>query len=198
MILLIVAFVGKYSNELFNLQTSLRGNGKTLSMTYYLLMDYIKQNKNCFSNHYISFPKRKNQIAKQANSEEIFNIIFDDELDNCSVGLDELPIYMNSLDNDRDKIKFATKFIYQSRKKRINIYYTAQRQMDVHIRIRQQTDMTIIPTKYHYNNEQCFRDNCKEDHYIVLICVYPVFKPLRILDCQEIGKYYDSNEIIKE
>lgn len=194
---MLYAFVGTFDDSY---RYGLRGNGKTLSMTYYLYQDYLN-GKNIFTNY-------KTTFSEVMTTQEIIEFILSlDDLTNISIAIDEIQKIMNSIGTSAKDVKFIENFISQSRKRKTDIYYATQRFKNVHNRIRVQTDTILQPVKRHYtkiNNqiylgEICVLDNCDMQHIIEVRCEFPhLLKPINYLLCDKVGCLYNTDEIVKE
>jgi hypothetical protein len=168
-----------------------RGNGKTLAMTYYLYQAH-KEGIRVITNYQTSF-------SEMLPIMEITKRIMEDDLRNIAIGITEVQIVLNSLGTKGDIVKFVARMVSQTRKREVDIFYDTQRYMDVHIRLREQTDYVYKPFKAHFTGEVCNIDRCKKPHLIYLMCEQPlILKPVKVLRASAVGKLYDSNEIIME
>lgn len=196
---MIYGFVGTY-DDLYN--KGLRGNGKTLTVTNYLYEDYL-EGRLIYTNYYTSF-------SNVMDTQKIVELIFNSDINkfqNVSIGIDEIQLILNSIGTKGKALKFIMNLIAQSRKRNVDIYYTTQRFLDIHKRLRTQTDMIFEPFKKHYHyednnlilDETCIKDNCNKPH---IICVYPkrpeLFKIIKYIYADKVGNLYDSNQIIIE
>lgn len=180
---------------------TIRGNGKTLSMTYFLFADYVKQKRQIYTNY-------KTTFSKCLNAKQLLNLVYQSDLENVSIGLDEIQTIVNSMGEKKEKAEFVTMLYNQARKKSIDIYQTVQRERDIFNRVRLQRDYTLVPKKYHLLSEDninnkfnvpCNLDRCNKKHFIKLTMYYPYYQvmPLIIL-CDKVGALYNTKEIIKD
>lgn len=174
---------------------ALRGNGKTCTMTYYLMKEHFYSKRIVYSNYQTTF-------SAFLTPEEIKNKILTENLENIAVGIDEMQLFLNSLGEKKKVIEELIHLLLaQTRKRNVNVYWTTQRYRDVHIRLRTQTDLIIIPEKVHVDGVLCARDNCEKSHLIYVYSVelpYPDRTLLEIFPPETIGKYYNQFEIIKK
>ena len=187
---MITAFVGCLSDTWI---TNPMGNGKTLSMTYYLYEDY-KEGRKIITNYHTSF-------SELMNVKQMVDFIMNTDLKNISIGIDEMQLIFNSLGRKRTKTELITTMITQTRKRRVDIYFTTQRWMLIDKILRDMTAYVIVPQKMHpENGEECFLDSCpRPNHEIIVNCMIPYKEmPLRILHANLVGRLYNSDEIIKE
>jgi hypothetical protein len=172
----------------------IRGNGKTATVTDCLARDHIYQNKIIFTNYWTDFSEKMDTF-------DILDKIQEDKsMVNISIGLDEFQEILTSLGEPKKKTKYIRRVINQSRKKQLDIYITAPCFKDINNRIREATDIIIVPKKFHVNdNSRCYMDNCMREHYITIFSFKPFIKsPIRIFNPKYIGKHYNTYEIINE
>lgn len=204
---MITAFVG---GTLVPLQD--KGNGKTATMTFALLLaKYPKAKINLetgkitlgkpsktkiFTNYYVSF------ADKIMSPEEMVHMFLNDELRNCIVAIDEMQVLFDShFGIQRSKGKKVSlqelimRLAQQSRKRNVEIYYTTQRFANVHKVLRVHTNYVFEPVKYHYDGNICILDKCKEKH---IIRVYDLMysTPTWEYPLDIILPFYNSEEII--
>ena len=187
---MITAIVGYYRESWF---TNPMGNGKTMTMTYYLAADKDDK-RQVITNYYTRF-------SELMTVKEMVDYIMETDLKNISLGIDEMQLIFNSLGRKRTKTELITTMITQTRKRKVDIYFTTQRWMLIDKILRDMTAYVIVPYKIHPDTgEECFLDSCEYPHHEIIVqCMIP-FKeiPLRILRASEVGKLYNSDEIIKE
>ena len=187
---MLIAICGRYLNVL---SSSIRGNGKTLSAVYLAKMEHDKGRK-IYTNFYTSF-------SQMYHMNDLIQMFADDKLHDVVVIIDEAQIYLNnsgvSVKTRKDLI---THFIAQTRKADIDIILTTQRFMQLHKELREQTDIILLASKYHYNEKGltdiCKIDNCKRQHAVRLFNLNTSSYLPYVLDCEKIGKLYNSNEIV--
>lgn len=169
---------------------ALRGNGKTLCLTFTGYLDY-QNGRKVISNYYTTF-------SEVVSTDKISDMVDNDNLQNVTILLSELQLYLNSLGgNTKNLRKFIGNVIGQSRKRNVDIHYDTQRYQDIHVRMRVQTDRVFIPRKYHYDGSPCQFDRCKQPHIIWLYQHEPYIKePVISLKPEIVGKLYDSRELV--
>lgn len=169
---------------------ALRGNGKTLSLTFVGFLDH-KNGRKIIANYRTSF-------GEYVDIEKIAEMVLEEDIRDTTILLTELQVYLNSLGVNSTLLKeFIGSVVGQSRKRNVDIHYDTQRYGDIHPRMRVQTDRAFLPRKYHLDEEPCQKDHCKKEH---LIYVYqhdpykaePVFK----LRASAFKDLYDTNEIM--
>ena len=194
---MLIGIVGYPDLDYYYRNINIRGCGKTLTMTYYLLMAYLKEKRTIISNYHIKINDKKR--IKYMPTDEIVDIILSGKVYNVSVGFDEFQDKMTSLGEKKAKIKFYSKLINQSRKANVDIYYCSPLFKDINNRVREKTNVGLNPIKRHVDdNSICFSDSCERPHYIQVNCFKPIEKVIRYLNPEVIGKYYDTMEIINE
>ena len=171
----------------------MRGNGKTLSAVYLAYMEFQK-GKKIYTNFYTTF-------STMYKMNDLIQMFSDNKLHDCLVIIDEGQVYLNNSGvSVKTRKSLITNFIAQTRKADIDIIITTQRFMQLHKELREQTDVILLATKYHYNKhcltEVCKVDNCQKDHAVRLFNMNTGLYLPYILDCKEIGKLYNSNEIV--
>lgn len=171
---------------------SIKGNGKTTTLTYYLHEDF-RSGRITYSNYETAF-------TQKMTTQDVFDIFRNKTASNISIGIDEIQKDISSIDPDIELIKeFCDIAAAQTRKKSIDLYWTSQRAMNVHKRLRIQTDYFIRPVRIHKDRSECQSYDCKKEHYIAVFSHQPYkIKPIIYLDCQEVGKLYDTNEILTD
>lgn len=187
---MLIAICGRYLNCL---GSSMRGNGKTLSAVFFAKNEYDKGRK-IYTNFHTSF----SELYKMADLIELFN---DGSLQDVLVIIDEAQIYLNNSGiSVKVRKNLITNFIAQTRKSNVDIILTTQRFMQLHKELREQTDLILLASKYHYNKEGitdlCKVDNCKRKHVVRLFNMNTSSFLPYVLDCEKIGALYDSNEIV--
>lgn len=186
---MIYAFIGCYQDIW---QVNPMGNGKTMAMSYYGYQDH-KKGRKIVSNYFTSF-------SEQMTVEEMVTLFDTTDLQNITLLIDEIHVIFDSLGHKQGKTRLITNMITQTRKRKVDLYYTCQRWMSVNKRLRDMTTCVFLPYKIHLGTAQeCNIDHCEQPHEIVITCQYP-FKPwpLKVLNAREVGKLYDSNQIIRE
>lgn len=185
-----IAIVGEYNDYI---ESMLKGNGKTVTQTYYLLRDGIRDKRDVITNYYTDF-------SKVASTKEIIDLFLNSQLENNAIGIDEIAGIFNSYGSNQKVIKFGQKLFSQSRKYDVDVYCTWQRFNDLHIRIRAFMDIILVPLKVHADTFQdCRNTRCKKEHRILVYSSLPFRrKPIKIINPAEVGKHFDTNQIINE
>lgn len=169
---------------------ALRGNGKTLCLTFVGYLDYLS-GRDVISNYKTSF-------SEFVSTERIAEMVIYEDIRDTTILLSELQLYMNSLGvNTKELRSFVGSVIGQSRKRNTDIHYDTQRYTDVHPRIRVQTDRAFLPRKFHADGKPCQLDRCDSAHFIYLYQHDPYMEqPVVKLQADKFGGLYDTNEIV--
>ena len=169
---------------------ALRGNGKTLCLTFVGYLDYLS-GRDVISNYKTSF-------SEFVSTERIAEMVIYEDIRDTTILLSELQLYMNSLGvNTKELRSFVGSVIGQSRKRNTDIHYDTQRYTDVHPRIRVQTDRAFLPRKFHADGQPCQLDRCEKKHFIYLYQHDPYMEhPIVKLQADNFGGLYDTNEIV--
>lgn len=186
---MITAFVGCMNEQV---GTTIRGNGKTCSMTGYLLL-YKRQNYNIITNYQTDF-------SEIMGFQQMINTLDDKkEHPNTILGISEMGRLLNSLGTETRKALFVENFVRQIRKLDVSIMYDDQRYMNIHKRLRVHTDTVLIPQKMHLNNEPCYNDLCKKEHIINVYSEIPYKeKRIRAFYASKVGAHYNTKEFIED
>nr|CAH2570228.1 unnamed protein product [uncultured archaeal virus] len=169
---------------------ALRGNGKTLCLTFVGYLDHLS-GRDVISNYKTSF-------SELISTERIAEMVIYEDIRDTTILLSELQLYMNSLGvNTKQLRNFVGSVIGQSRKRNTDIHYDTQRYTDVHPRIRVQTDRAFLPRKFHADGNPCQLDRCDKKHFIYLYQHDPYMEhPIVKLRADKFGVLYDTNEIV--
>jgi len=169
---------------------ALRGNGKTLCLTFVGYLDHLS-GRDVISNYKTSF-------SEFVSTERIAEMVIYEDIRDTTILLSELQLYMNSLGvNTKELRSFVGSVIGQSRKRNTDIHYDTQRYTDVHPRIRVQTDRAFLPRKFHADDKPCQLDRCEKKHFIYLYQHDPYMEhPIVKLRADKFGVLYDTNEIV--
>lgn len=169
---------------------ALRGNGKTLSLTFTGFLDY-KNGRHVIANYHTSF-------GEFVAIDRIAEMVMNENVRDTTILLSELQVYLNSLGVNSEDLKgFIGSVVGQSRKRNVDIHYDTQRYGDIHPRMRVQTDRAFLPRKYHQNGEPCSKDRCKQEHIIYVYQHDPFLRePVLKLKASAFKDLYNSNEIV--
>lgn len=179
---------------------SIRGNGKNITAVYLAYKDYLDYGRKIYTNFQTNF-------SENYTMNELIELFKDKKLRNSLIIIDEAQIYLN---NSGVKVavlrELIQRFLAQSRKEDIDIIVISQRFSQLHRQLREHIDVILIPIKYHITESgkitsPCRIDNCKKEHAILVYSANAnnflyQDKKLVVLNPEEIGKLYDSNEIV--
>lgn len=165
------------------------GGGKTLLMTYFIFINYIEKLNNVYTNYALNFPKRKDGYSPQRINMDWLLDPNNAELFNCSIGLDEIWVEMDSRNASSNINKAMSYILLQSRKRNVDIFMTAQTYMQLDKRVRNNADFIVYCKK------------AKRPGYI-RFTIIPRDNPERgtkeyQIDGTKIYDLYNTNEIIK-
>jgi len=202
----VFALIGTAEDE----KDLIKGNGKTILMVFFGALAFTS-GKKILSNVKTSFSEYMKiedmilYLTREIARCESENInITTSEIYGIVILLDEIDKYLNSLGGSPVIINFVDRLVSQIRKIDGTIYMTAQRWGNVHRRMRIQTDQILKPKKIHYappegDGKFCPLDNCLEPHAILGYSWYPhTEKPLVTIDCEIVGKWYDTRQFIPD
>lgn len=115
------------------------GVGKTLLLVIFYL---YSSNKTCYTNFYID--NIKNKIIKEFD----ISVVYEEKHDKSDVFIDEAYNYFESrLSMSFDNV-FSTEFVFQSRKKGMDLFLTIQDYSSLDKRIKNLTDVRILCEKF--------------------------------------------------
>ena len=185
---MIIGFVGTITDET---NRSIRGCGKTCSMTGYAYLDYLN-GKHIWSNYNTDFSE------KVCGFQEMINEIGQTPHPDHILCISEMQQILNSLGSSQQQVLFIDMFASQLRKLDVDLYYDTQRYKNIHLRMRVHTDYVMIPYKTHTDNSPCNNDRCMKDHKIFVYCHKPegYKKWIKVFDAVRVGKHYDNKQII--
>lgn len=169
---------------------ALRGNGKTLCLTFVGYLDALR-GRRVISNYKTSF-------SEYVAVEEIARMVVEDNIRDTTILITEMQVYLNSLGvNSSDLKEFIGSVVGQSRKRNTDIHYDTQRYGDIHPRLRVQTDRAFLPRKFHVDGEPCSLDRCTKDHVIYLYQHDPyLHEEVLRLNAGAFADLYNTDEII--
>lgn len=189
---MLMAFVGRMDDELTDL--CIRGNGKTCSMVFYGYLYHKKgykiwsNFKTSFSDKIIGFQEMINTLREMKKRNEEIRVV---------LLVTEMQDLINSLGSTTEQTLFVDSFANQLRKLDVDCLFDTQIFKNINVRLRRHTENIRIPIKYHLNGQQCNFDRCQKKHYILIYSQQPYkINPLRKIRAYEVGKLYDSKEMI--
>ncbi len=161
-----------------------QGSGKTLFITK-LCIDNFEGSRKIYSNYSL-----KGLPYTSIDLEILLNILDNDPnaLNDSIILLDEIHLYLDSLDFMRKNNRRLQTFFSQLRKRNILLFATTQYLMNVDIRIRRQC-MAVFDMEHIYKDLFLVK-TCEIDGY------YWNEKDKTHFYLQDYYKYYDTNELI--
>jgi len=152
------------------------GAGKTLSLTYFAYLNYLKGIK-IYSNYHLNFPYEPVRTLED----------IEDMREGFFAG-DELWLWMDSRASQNKKNRVISAILLKSRKRNIQIAYTTQSFGQIDLRVRRITDFIAVPML-----------SPKENWCRVLIMSNPSMTKVRWLKfkTEEIFPLYDTAEEIE-
>lgn len=112
--------------------------------------------------------------------------------------LTEFQKFFNSLGTSTKTVKWVEGILTQLRKLEIDLMWDSQRPISAGNRSREYTETYLVPQKFHADDlTPCDKDICPRDHLIYVFSDVPFReKELCVLIAREVGKLYETNEII--
>lgn len=178
---------------------SIKGIGKTMLVVYLgALEKSMNPNRQVYSNFDTSFSEKK-------SLKEIVKMLMNNETKvvNPLILVTEMHLVLSNFESE-DRKFFYGEFVRQIRKLKADMIWDTQREMDINKMLREETEFSFTTEKYHYSDDSlCPIDTCDEHHYIRAFQLKPTYSPLYDdndeylkIDCDIIGKLYNTNEII--
>jgi len=131
---------------MINIFIGYQNSGKTLSMTYFLYLYYLKGYK-IFSNYNLGFPHEKlnkQMLLDFAQSDKQFS--------KCIIAIDEIHVYFDSRSSGSKANKIFSYLVLQSSKRDVHIFGTTQEFMNIEVRIRSHCNIKIFCNRYFKKN----------------------------------------------
>lgn len=177
------------------------GSGKTLTMTKLLFDDY-KKGYDIFTNFGIKFEQFDKELEKHGVVNKLDNEFFENyakskfNIINSTVAIDEAHVFIDSRRAASPRNKVFSKFITQSRKRSVDLYYTTQDKSTFHfetsgqvdLRLRKLTDYIVFCSLYSINGK-VFVVNEWYDNALLYI-------GRKVFHGNPYFSKYDTNEII--
>lgn len=175
-----------------------KGAGKTLLMTYMLHQDYLN-GKRIISNYKLNFP---HEIL---NSNMLMH--HREELHDAVIGIDEASLYMDSRRSMSEFSVTISYFLFQSRKRSVDVYLTAQQIGSLDVRLRDNCDFIVWcrPGKIVNKNGKLVTiaiDGCKVCPDMIEMTEYDYTKTKMLIKYRrwrvnkDVFKLYDTDQII--
>lgn len=119
------------------------GTGKTLTQTYFGLRNYLK-GKKIYANYWLAFDYT---FVEDIDGIEAINNpkLVKKKIPSTFLG-DELWSWMDSRESSSKRNKFLSGLLLKSRRRMIDIFYTAQDIMQIDVRLRRVTNAVAFPT----------------------------------------------------
>jgi hypothetical protein len=162
-----------------------QGSGKTVMITKLAVDDFAETKRPIYSNYTIyELPYQRITL------ESLLDILDDDpnRLNNSIILLDEIHIYLDSLDFMRKNNRRLQVFFSQLRKRNILVLATTQYIMNVDVRVRRQC-MNVFEMNHIYKNLFEVVTHAIDGYFTKEISKYTI-----LLDSYY--KYYDTNELV--
>jgi hypothetical protein len=171
-------------------QSGLKGIGKTMFLTWLGAIEKF-YGRTVYANYNTAF------TPKLSMRESIEDILVQ-KVEYPTILTTEAHTVLEQYEK-RERKDFYVSFVRQVRKLNINWYWDSQIMKDVNKTIRLEVDSTFTTEKFHKkDNSLCTIDFCDLPHYIQVRRIFP--KPEFVLpimiDCEVIGKLYNTNEVV--
>ncbi len=174
------------------------GTGKTLCMSYFAYkLACIPGRTSIYSNFSMFFNKYGCDVELKQMNKEFLQSFFDTKgeayksVNNTLLIIDEISAFIDSYEQMGKKNKVFSKFVLQSRKRNVKIFYTAQYKSLIPKRIRLATNMIIRPM-YHLKKDileySIYKFDGENEYYQ---------KTKIIKNASRYFDMYDTNEIIQ-
>jgi len=166
------------------------GSGKTLLMVRYLFKD-AEKDYNIYSNFSLKGIKHK-----PLDVMEILKLDKDDtHLDDVSIGIDEITVFMDCRTSMSKANRILSYFILQTRKRNVTLYYTTQDITMVDKRLEKYTDIRIVADKIYKEDGEAIENLRK--YTIFDLRDRRNFKMVKfVLDITKYYDYYNTNQVI--
>jgi hypothetical protein len=192
---MIIAFVGTLDEDESALPIT--GNGKTVSMTGYGLIDY-KKGREVWSNYKTDF---SSEIIGFQEMITRINYAVENNQTNSKLVLlvTEMRKILDAIGSTTEQIIYVDNFAEQIRKLGCTLYYDTQRFYSIQKRLRIHTNVILIPHKTHLNDRACYLPSCMKPHKIYVYSYKPEKqKPVKCFNASVIGKHFDTLEFCND
>jgi len=184
---MIYGIIGTYNSSRIGL---IRGNGKTISATYYGYKDYIAGRK-VFSNFFTTY-------SEMISINDLVKKFRKGELDGALIIWTEAQLYFpHNMSKDEKEILIG-EVVSQTRKTGNDIILDTQRFRDLNLSLRAHVDQILIPEKIHYDGTECNIDKCNEPHIINIYNLEDLDTIIKSFNADKIYNMYNSNERISD
>lgn len=169
------------------------GDGKTVLMVRYLKKDYLKGRK-----IYANF-KLNNIEYDKLNINDFLNTESSNKFKNCTIGIDEITLFMDCRRSSRKENIAISTLLRQSRKRSLDIYYTCQNLDETDLRLVRYTSIFIIAQRcYIKNSDGKTKELENMRHYTIIDSRKRRDNVTRFnLDISKYYNDYDTDEIIE-
>jgi len=169
------------------------GDGKTIFMVRALLKDY-KRGRKIFSNF-----KLNNIVYTPLDINDFLNKDDADKFHNCTIGIDEITLFMDCRRSSRKENIAISTLLRQSRKRSLDIYYTAQNLDETDLRLVRYTSIFVIAQRlYAKYNDGKMREMENYRNYTIIDVRKRKDNVSRLnLDISKYYDEYDTDEIIQ-
>jgi len=187
----IIAFVGTIDEDESALPIT--GNGKTLGMTGYGYLDYLR-NREIWSNYYTDFSTKV--IGFQMMITLIKESVENNTINpNLILLVTEMRKILDAIGSTTEQILYIDDFTEQIRKMDCTLLYDTQRFNSIHKRLRIHTNVILIPYKTHMDDVACYLPSCMKPHKIYIFSHKPYLEePRKCFNSLIVGKHYDTKE----
>lgn len=169
------------------------GDGKTIFMVRSLKKDFIRGRK-IYANL-----KLKNIDYELLDINDFLNKDSSDKYKNCTIGIDEITLFMDCRRSSRKENIAISTLLRQSRKRSLDIYYTAQNLDETDLRLVRYTSIFVIAQRlYAKYNDGKMRELENYRNYTIIDTRMRTDNVTRInLDISKYYNDYDTDEIIE-
>jgi hypothetical protein len=194
----IIAFVGTIDED--ESAIPITGNGKTVSMTGYALIDFNNK-KEVWTNYEtdfsetVGFQEMINRVKENARNNQI--------KEGLVLCVTEMRKLLDAIGSFTEQVLFVDDFAEQIRKLKCSLYYDTQRYNSIHKRLRIHTNMVLIPYKTHFDDTPCYTPSCMKPHKIYVYSHKPEnpinpktgeMIPRKIFNAKVVGGHFNTEE----
>lgn len=135
---------------MINIFIGYQNSGKTLAMTYFLYVYYLRGYK-IYSNYNLNFEHEK------INKEKLLNMSKSDiQFNKCIIAIDEIQALFDSRSSSTKENKLFSYLVLQSSKRDVHIFGTTQEFQNIEVRIRTNCNIRIFCNRYFYINKKYY------------------------------------------
>lgn len=157
------------------------GGGKTLLMTYFLLVLRAELKLKVLANYSLKFPYEKIDMETLLDPKN-------EQMRNCAIGLDEFWLFADSRNSASKVNKLISYILLQSRKRNVEIFVTAQRYDQLDKRFRSNADYIVYckkgtkPNKFRFTIIPRDNPNNMKEYQIDGSTIYGMYDTNEIID----------------